>query len=221
MKSRQACLYMMVAILLFLGLNPVNVVAAADTLGEEIMVLQREWAKVNYKVPEDQQEAAFKQLTKQAEALVKRYPGRAEPLIWQAIITSSDAGATGGLSVLSKVKTARKLLKAAEKIDPDALEGSIYTSLGSLYYQVPGWPLSFGDDEQAERYLMKALSANPDGIDPNYFYGDYLRNQGRYDEALEYLNRALNAPDRANRPIADEGRRAEIRKILEEIKANR
>ena len=37
---------------------------------------------------------------------------------------------------------------------------------------------------------------------------------------MEYFNKALNAPDRADRPLADEGRRAEIQKALKEAKAN-
>lgn len=220
MKARQYRLNIMTAALVIFGLNLLSLPAIAGDLEDGIRALQHEWARANYKTAEDQQEAVFEKLTKQAEALVKQYPNAAEPLIWQAIITSSDAGATGGLSVLSKVKDARRLLEAAEQIDPNALNGSIYTSLGSLYYQVPGWPLSFGDDDAAEIYLKKALSANPNGIDQNYFYGDYLRDQGNYKEALNYLNKALNAPDRAGRPVADEGRRAEIRKALEETKAN-
>jgi len=220
MKTRQFSLNITATLLIFFGLNLLSLSATADSLNDDIMLLQHEWAKTNYKTAEDDQEAAFEKLTKQAAELVKKYPNKAEPLIWQAIITSSDAGATGGLSALGKVKDARKLLEAAEQIDPNALNGSIYTSLGSLYYQVPGWPLGFGDDDKAEAYLKKALSANPDGIDPNYFYGDYLRDQGRYGEALNYLNKALNAPDRADRPIADEGRRAEIQKALKETKGN-
>jgi len=203
-----------------LVLSLFSVAAAADALEDGIKALQHAWAKANYKTAEDQQEEAFEKLTQQAAALVKQHPNKAEPLIWQAIITSSDAGATGGLSALGKVKDARKLLEAAEKINPAALDGSIYTSLGSLYYQVPGWPIGFGDDDKAEVYLKKALSANPNGIDPNYFYGDFLRDQGRYKEAMEYLNKALNAPDREDRPLADEGRRAEIKAALKEIKAN-
>ncbi|MFC1601967.1 hypothetical protein ACFL3U_00175 [Pseudomonadota bacterium] len=210
----------LITVTLTLALSLFNVAATADALEDGIKNLQQAWAKTNYKTTEDQQEAAFEKITQQAEALVKQYPNKAEPLIWQAIITSSDAGATGGLSALGKVKDARKLLEAAERINPDALDGSIYTSLGSLYYQVPGWPIGFGDDDKAEVYLKKALSTNPSGIDPNYFYGDYLRDQGRYNEAMEYFNKALNAPDRADRPLADEGRRAEIQKALEETKAN-
>jgi len=207
------------ALLLTLSLALFSLSAVADALEDGIKALQKEWAITNYQTPEDKQDAAFEQLTQQAESLVKQHPDKAEPLIWNAIIVSSHAGATGGLGALSKVKAARKLLEAAEKIDPNALNGSVYTSLGSLYYQVPGWPLGFGDDDKAEAYLKKALAANPNGIDPNYFYGDFLRDQGRYEEAVAYLDKALQAPDRPERPVADDGRRAEARKVLETVKA--
>ena len=66
---------------------------------------------------------------------------------------------------------------------PAVLDGSIYTSLGSLYAKAPGWPLSFGDRKKAKAYLEQALTINPDGIDPNFFYGDYLFRKGDYAEA--------------------------------------
>ena len=39
----------------------------------------------------------------------------------------------------------RRALEQALAIDATALEGSAFTTLGSLYYQVPGWPIGFGD----------------------------------------------------------------------------
>jgi tetratricopeptide (TPR) repeat protein len=205
--------------LLLVALNLFSLSAVADAMDGGIKALQKAWAVANYQTAKEQQDAAFEQLTQQAEALVAQHPGRAEPLIWNAIIVSSHAGATGGLGALGKVKEAHKLLQLAEKINPDALDGSVYTSLGSLYYQVPGWPIGFGDDDRAEQYLKKALAANPEGIDPNYFYGDFLRDQGRYEEAVAYLDKALKAPPRPDRPVADEGRRAEAQKVLATVKA--
>lgn len=187
-------------------INPVF----ANTLDETIHTLQQEWAIANYKTSESELESAFEKLTAKAQEAVNTYPEKAEPLIWNAIIVSSDAGKNGGFGALGKVKEARVLLLKAEKINPNALHGSVYTSLGSLYYQVPGWPLGYGDDEQAEKYLQKALSMNPDGIDPNYFYGDFLLENGKHQEAKTYMEKALNAPARKERPLADEGRRGEI-----------
>ncbi len=123
----------------------------------------------------------------------------------------------GGLGALGLVKEAKAKLEIALKQDPKALDGSAYTSLGSLYYQVPGWPVGFGDDEKAEQLLKQALAINPTGIDPNFFYGDFLLDQGRKAEAKGYLEKALNAPPRPGRELADQGRRIEIRDRLDKL----
>lgn len=189
----------------------------AGNLDSDLAGIQGRWAEIQYQLPEDQKEKAFEDLAGQAQTLVDTYPDRAEPLIWQGIVLSTYAGAKGGLGALGLVKDARKSLEKALEIDPSALEGSAYTSLGSLYYQVPGWPLGFGDDDKARKYLLKALELNPDGIDPNYFYGDFLVEQDQPERAREYLRKALNAPERPNRTLADSGRREEIRSKLETL----
>ncbi|MFA3781275.1 hypothetical protein [Yersinia sp. 1652 StPb PI] len=75
---------------------------------------------------------------------------RADLLIWSAIVKSSWAGEKGGLGALDLVKDAKVKLELAIKLDANALDGSAYTSLGTLYYQVLGWPIGFGDKKQAE-----------------------------------------------------------------------
>ena len=190
---------------------------ADDMMMPELLKLQHDWAVTKYEAPGDQREALFEKLATRASALASEYPERAEPLVWQAIIASTEAGESGGLGALKLVKQARDLLMKAEKLNPDVLQGSIYTSLGSLYYQVPGWPIGFGDDEKAEKYLKHALSINPEGIDPNYFYADYLYSQKRYPEAMKYVMRALNAPARKERPLADKGRQQEARELQQKI----
>ena len=101
--------------------------------------------------------------------------------------------------------------------DPTILDGSAFTSLGSLYYQVPGWPIGFGDDDKAEEMLKKALEINPNGIDSNYFYADFLKENGKSKKAIQYFKKAQNAPARANRPLADKGRLNEISSKLQEL----
>jgi len=190
---------------------------AAQTapLDEQIAFLQGEWAHIKYEIADaDRQETALQPLGQRAEQLSTAYPDRPEPKIWQGIILATDAGISGGLSALSKVKAAKSLFEAALALDETALQGSAHTSLGSLYYQVPGWPIGFGDDDKAEEHLKKALAINPQGIDPNYFYGDFLLDQGRYKEAAKVLRTALQAPDRPQRALADKGRREEIKTAL-------
>jgi len=150
---------------------------------------------------------------------VKQHPDRAEALIWEGIIESSYAGAKGGLGALGLAKEARGNLEAALRIDPKSLDGSAYTSLGTLYYKVPGFPLGFGDHDKARQMLSKALELNPNGIDPNYFYAEFLFEQGEYAKALQYLDRAAKAPPRPGRELADKGRRGEIATLASRVKA--
>jgi len=192
--------------------------AQSQTLEAGLADVQSGWARANYETQAgDARVAAFDALTQRADALVKSHPGRAEPLIWQGIVLSTYAGAKGGLGALGLAKQSRASLEAALKIDPEALQGSAYTSLGTLYYKVPGFPLGFGDKKKARQYLERALAINPDGIDPNYFYGDFLFEQHEYAPALEHLQAALRAPARAGRELADEGRRGEIRDLMTKI----
>jgi tetratricopeptide (TPR) repeat protein len=188
--------------------------AAADAVGD----LQHEWEVIQYQVPEQQQEKRFEALAAKARKVSAANPGRAEPLVWEGIILSSWGGAKGGLGALGLVKQAKARYEEAIKIQPDVLSGSAYNSLGVLYYKVPGWPVGFGDDKKAQELLRMALVINPDGIDPNFFYGEYLLEQGKAKEATGYLERALRAPPRPGRDIADAGRREEARRLLEEAR---
>lgn len=188
--------------------------AALAGLDEEVRALQSEWEQIKYRRPAAEQEKAFETLTKAADGVRAKYAGRAEPQIWYGIIAASYAGARGGLGALSLAKDAKKALEQALGIDAQALQGSAYTSLGSLYYQVPGWPIGFGDDDKARELLEKALALNPEGIDPNYFLGDFLYRKGDYEGARQALNKALKAPARPDRPLADQGRRKEIESLL-------
>lgn len=185
---------------------------------DDVRQLQREWEEIKYRKPKADQEKAFEALAQTAGTVRAKYTERAEAEIWYGIIVSSYAGAKGGLGALSLVKDAKQAFEHALAVDPKALAGSAYTSLGSLYYQVPGWPIGFGDDKKAREMLEAALKLNPDGIDPNYFYGDYLYRKGDYAGAKKALEHALKAPARPDRPLADEGRRKEIDELLAKIR---
>lgn len=193
-------------------------VAAPAEMDQGIRELQNGWADIQYKAPPKEREKRFEALSKQAHDLTQRYADKAEPHIWEGIILSSWAGAKGGLGALSLAKQAKAEYETAIQIDSKALEGSALNSLGVLYYKVPGWPVGFGDNKRAEALLQQALTINPNGIDPNYFYADYLVYRNRKSEAIPYLEKALKAPPRPGREVADEGRRDEIRALMKEAR---
>jgi Tfp pilus assembly protein PilF len=193
-------------------------------MNPEVRALSKEWALVKYQTPKAKRKEAFERLAQRANAITSANPGQAEPLVWEAIILASTAGELSGvakLKAMDYVTKARDLLLQAKKIDATALNGSVYTSLGSLYYQVPGWPLGFGSDKKARTYLAKGLQLNPNGLDQNYFYGDFLMSQGNFAEAIKAFEQALTAPVERGRPVFDAGRRQEVRVALKEAKAQK
>jgi tetratricopeptide (TPR) repeat protein len=194
--------------------------AHAAPVDDAVANLQRDWEAIRYQTPASERAQHFETLARKAHQVSASYPGRSEPLIWEGIIVSSLAGEKGGLGALSLVKQAKALYEQAIAIDGSALDGSAYGSLGVLYYKVPGWPLGFGDKAKAESLLKKALEISPTAIDPNFFYGEFLIENKRKAEGIAHLERALQAPPRPGRHIADTGRREEIRALLGKASAN-
>jgi tetratricopeptide (TPR) repeat protein len=203
-----------------LGMAAFNVALAAPA-DDAVSTLQQRWEQVKYGQPAGGQERAFEALSAEADKVLSRYPDSAGVLIWHGIVVASHAGAKGGLGALGLAKTAKKDFEAALQADPKALGGSAYTSLGSLYYQVPGWPIGFGDKDKAREYLQQGLALNPDGIDANFFLGDFLYRQGDLAGSERCLRKALQAAPRPGRKLADSGRRAEAEALLAQVAAKR
>ena len=186
----------------------------------EMEVLAKSWAHVNYEIKDPRAEALeAESFAARADALARAHPGRAEPLAWQALFILCDADARHDFRSLDLARAARHLLERAAKIDPNAIgPGTIHANLGSLYAQLPGFPLSFGDLDKARKYLVKALAESPDGLDSNYFYGDLLYRQGDAAEAIRFLQKALAAPARPARSLADSGRKWEATQLMAKIR---
>ena len=164
--NRAAARGIVVGALLALGLTGAGIARAGD-LEQGLLDIQHRWAEANYRLDGREQKDAFEALARDAAELVAANPDRAEPLVWQGIVLSTYAGVKGPFGAMSLAKQSRDALHAAEKMDPSVLHGSVYTSLGALYYKVPGGFIGFGDKDRARDYLQKALDMNPDGIDPN------------------------------------------------------
>lgn len=202
---------------LIMGLSSALILPAISQAAPttDIQTLQQTWDKINFQTSGNEAKlTALHELETIAEQVVAANPNQAEPLIWEGIILSTDAGIVKSLSALGKVKQAKVLFEKAIQLNPKAMDGSAQASLGVLYYQVPGWPVAFGDNKKAEQYLKQALAINPNDIDSNYFYGDFLLKNKRPQEAITYLTAAAKAPSRPNRDIADNGRRQQIEQAL-------
>lgn len=190
---------------------------AAVSAPKSLLDVQHEWANINYNMEDDAKVDAFDALIDQTEMLAKN--GDVELVIWLGINQSTMAGTKKGIGALKYAKAAKKSFEKAIGMDESALDGSALTSLGVLYHKVPGWPVGFGNDEKANELMLKALAINPTGIDPNYFYAEYLYDEGEFAKAKEYALIAQKAPARADRPLADTGRQQELAALLQKIEA--
>ena len=200
--------------LLLAGL-PGSAAVAAESLGDIVA----RFDVVNFTLEDKAQLQAFEELQAAAEAYTIANPDHAAGWAWRGIIDSSFAGAKGGMGALGLAKSSKKALEQSVAIDDSAVDGAAYTSLGALYFKGPGWPLGFGDNDKAAEYLQKGLDRNPDGIESNFFQAEFLVDRKKPDEALVYYRRALAAPDRPGREIADRERRKQIEGIIAELTA--
>lgn len=204
-------------LLIFLGLIFLCFPIQAE-INDDIKQLQLRWAKIKYTLDRKEHEAALEELASKAALIRETQAENADAHLWEGIILSTYAGAIGSLRALKTVKQSRSALEHSIEIDPYASNGAAYTYLGTLYYLVPEWPIAFGDFEIAREYLDKAIELNPDDIDANYFYADFLRKQKKYEQAEVAFKKAILAPARPGRDLADEGRRNDAREGLEKIK---
>jgi tetratricopeptide (TPR) repeat protein len=146
--------------------------------------------------------------------LSKRYPDDAEPIFWQAVVKATYADHQDAFSALKAIHEARDLLIKAIDINPKTMDGSAYVTLGTLSYLAPKWPIAFGDDKEAQKMFQSALKINPNGIDTNYFYGEFLLSTDRPKDAVKYFERAATAQARTEQLYADNQLKEEARLAL-------
>ena len=195
---------------------------AADSLSPEVRRLQTKWEAIKFGVPEgDDQTKQMNALGEDADAVAARLLGMPEALIWDGIITSERASVASTFYALGFAKRARDILEQAYSLDPARLDAGATTSLGVLYYRVPGFPIGFGDKARARQLLEQAVKLAPNGLDAWYFYGDFLYTQNELPKADEVLRHALKIPQHPDRPLWEKNRRLVIDELLAKIEAKK
>ncbi len=202
----------------FVALLLLSLQCFADELKTSTQAIENEWATIYYKIPKDKQETAFTALLKKAEELSAQFPQSSEPLFWQAVIIATKAELEDGFTALKAVHKSKDLLLEAIKQNPKTANGSAYVTLGTLYYMVPQWPIGFGDNEKAEQMFKAALKINPNSIDANYFYGDFLLSTNKSKDAQAYFEKATKSQSRKEQFYADEKLKTEAKLALANAK---
>ena len=213
MNSQSITRVLLIASLLVAGSGAAR--AADASFDAELAAIQRDWDAAKFQTSDKHARTAeLEKLADRAAKLSAANPQRVEAATWEGIVLSTYAGEVSAFSAMKYAKGALAALERAERMNPAALQGGVYASLGALYSKVPGGFMGFGDDQRAAEYFRKALAVAADNIDNNFFYGEYLVDQGAYAQARTVLSHALEAPTVEGRPVFDAGRRAEIRELL-------
>jgi tetratricopeptide (TPR) repeat protein len=182
--------------------------------------LQSQWEHIKFEIPEGPaQTKQMDALGAEADATALRFPNQVDALIWDGVVTSERASMASAFSAIGLAKAARSILERAYQLDPAALSAGATTSLGVLYYRVPGWPVGFGDKDKARKLLEQAVTISPNSLDALYFYGDFLLDRGEYAKAATIFHRAMQTPPHPERALWDKNRRLVIEEDLAKIQA--
>jgi len=165
----------------------------SGSMDERVSDIEGSWADTREIEAAPERKNIFLQLVNDITDVVVEFPSQAEPLILKSAILLTMAEDASSFVALGLVNEAKDLLQKAIGINPEASKGSALVTLGVLYYKVPSWPIAFGDNDEAETYLLKALDVDPNGIGSNYYYGEFLLEQGKKEQAVSFLNKALGA----------------------------
>ncbi len=180
--------------------------------------IAHQWAVCQYHLTQKTQQLnCFEKLVSDTNNQLNQTPDDPELMTMLAINKASFAGIKGGRAALALTREAKQLLDKVLATQPDTLNGAAYLTLGSLYYRLPGWPISFGNDKKARQLLEKAIALNPDNISFNYFYSDFLARQGDVALAIKHLKHAQQQPEDPRYPLAYQGRQQDISKLLSKL----
>jgi tetratricopeptide (TPR) repeat protein len=188
-------------------------VSAGDA-GANVIDLQRDWEVIRYQTPDSERERRYQALAERAHAITEAHPGQPESMIWEGVVLTSLMGEKSAFTSFVPARQARAILERALPVDDRLLAAAGYEALGVLYYRAPRWPLGFRDADKARDFLLRALEIDPNGVDSNFLYGEFLVSIRHPDDAVSYLERSLAAPVRAGHQVADSGRHEEARALL-------
>lgn len=142
--------------------------------------IQTEWARCQYLIADnDGKVACLESLVSNNQQEVANEPQNSEKQVWLAINLSSLAGAKRGHGrAFFSEKSPSDFTGCDQNRSDDTGWFSLYQSGFAL---LPGsrLPIGFGSDKKAAENLKKALEINPQGIDSNYFYADFLMQDGQ------------------------------------------
>ena len=147
-----------------------------------------------------------------AEQATKVNPKSASGHFWRAAAIGRQGLDKGVLKALNNASTMRDSLEITIEKNEKIERGAAHRALGRLYYELPGFPLSFGNNKKALEHLEKAYAIGPQEPANNAYYAQMLVKNGKKDEAKKYIDYVLAYPVKPEHKLE----MAEYRRVAEE-----
>ncbi len=189
-----------------------------NSYAEDFRTLQQGFDNLKFgDIKESSRKNEVIKLNNKADELLAKYPDSAEIKIWSGIIKAYKAEVLNSYKSLGLINDSRDILEESIKLDSKAIKSSGLVALGTLYYKTLPRPFSFKSNKKAEDLLRQALKQNPENVEANYFYSEFLIKNDRLDEAKPYLLNTINLPIRQERYLADITLKKNMKNLYSEI----
>lgn len=140
-----------------------------------------------------------------------------ESNFWLAVNYGLLGKERGVLESVRLVDPIEKHTRKALEVDESYFYGAPWRVLGRLYNQLPGWPLSRGDNKKALEYLQKALKFGPKFYLNHLYIADVyaaLKDKAKAREHLEWVIKAPLSPHHEKEDTRDKEVAKEMLKKL-------
>lgn len=162
------------------------------------------------------------QVKKEIFTMVKNYSFKAVSMnsnsadshYWLAIGYAKWSEANGILDSLFNVGNVLNELTRTLELRPGFYYGVGFAIRAKVYDLAPGWPLSYGNKEQALKDIQSAFKFGPDFRFNYQLYTEILMNNGRFEEAKRQIEMGLALPYDKKYPREEDKIIAELKKDL-------
>ena len=115
-------------------------------------------------------------------------------LFWKAAAMGKIAEDSGILNALRMLRPMESLLLRVVELDETYENAGAHRALGRMYHKLPGFPISFGNNQTALMHLKRAHELFPRDVITRAFYAELLLDMGKTSEARKHADFVLNAP---------------------------
>ncbi len=134
-----------------------------------------------------------------ADQIRKQKPDKPHGHYWYGTGLGLLGLSRGILNSVQMVPEGKKALEQAIAIDPDYMSAAAFITLGRIYMQLPGFPISIGNDKEALRLTAEGVRRAPGFALAKLYMADMLWMLGKEDEARNLLKQIPHV-----KPVTDE-----------------